>query len=98
MFVKTNYSTFEIGKPSGCYSHLNSSVAHSSYFQIDKIYSFSNCSLISTTIPNISSCRNVAIAKINDILYNVVHENLIGVYLYGTNWVYISTFDLPNTF
>ena len=38
MLLETNFSTFEMGKPSGCYSYLNSSVMHSIHFQIDRIY------------------------------------------------------------
>ena len=38
MLTSTNYSTFEIGKPSGCYSYLNSKVMHTNYFRIDTLY------------------------------------------------------------
>lgn len=57
-----------------------------------------NSNLFSNVNPTIASCRNVAVATINNVLYNIVHEPTVGAYLYNTNWVYVRTFNLPSTF
>ncbi len=46
--------------------------------------------------PTIQNCGNIEKATINGIQYNLVIDQLVGVYLYDTNWVYKSTFFMPN--
>jgi hypothetical protein len=46
--------------------------------------------------PAIQGCINVERATINNIEYNIVADYYVGLYLYDTNWVYKSTFNMPS--
>ena len=46
--------------------------------------------------PVIRNCRNTDTAIINGIKYNLLFDVPVGVYLYDSNWVYKSTFSMPN--
>jgi hypothetical protein len=48
--------------------------------------------------PTLVSCRNIFAATINNVEYNLLQEPTVGVYMYTTNWIYVSTFILKETF
>jgi hypothetical protein len=42
--------------------------------------------------------RSLAIATVDNIQYNLVHDFYVGVYFFDKNWQYVSTFSYPNAF
>jgi hypothetical protein len=48
--------------------------------------------------PTLVSCRNIFAATINNVEYNLVQEPTVGVYVYTTNWIHVSTFILKEIF
>ena len=55
-----------------------------------------NSNLFSNNDPGIQFCRDIKVATIKNTQYNLVFEQDIGVYLYDTNWKYVSTFNFPS--
>ena len=45
--------------------------------------------------PVIQGCVNVERAIINNVEYNLIFDNPVGVHLYDINWQYVSTFNFP---
>ena len=48
--------------------------------------------------PVIQACRNLDTTSINNIQYNLLVDQSVGVYWYDSNWNYQSTFNMPNTY
>ena len=45
--------------------------------------------------PTIQLCNNLGVATINNVQFNLVSDLHVGVYLYDTDWNYVSTFNFP---
>lgn len=69
---------------------------NSSFFNI--FINGSDTHLFKNTNPFIKSCRNLASGFINNVEYNLVSDQTVGVFLYDTNWNYVSTFSFPSIF
>jgi hypothetical protein len=48
--------------------------------------------------PVIQACRNLDTTSINNIQYNLLVDQSVGVYWYDSNWMYQSTFNMPNIY
>ncbi len=72
-----------------------STIFHNSNGSFLSIFSNPVDTLIFNNNPAIQGCVNVESAIINNIEYNLIFDNPVGVHLYDINWQYVSTFNFP---
>jgi hypothetical protein len=78
------------------FRNVSTILTSKSYFEL-----FSNhfdTKIFNKSHPVIQTCRNIDTTTINNIPYNLVVDRNVGVHLYDSNWMYKSTFNMPNIY